>query len=525
VAAAPHDLTLPEVIHRAGRDQADLEAVIDGTRRVTYGQLQVEVDHAAAALMALGVAPGDRVSLWAPNSVDWLTVAYGVYACGAILVPLNTRFKGDEAAYILNKAGVELLITAGAFLGTDYPGMLRFAMAAAELPRLVLLGGSAPGATAWADALADGAGVSAAAIAQRQAGISPDNVSDIIFTSGTTGAPKGAMLTHGASTRTYLAWTEAVGLVEGDRYLCVYPFFHTAGLKSAALACALVGATLLPLAVFDVAAVMALVAAERVTVLPGPPSVFQSILSDPNLPTFDFSSLRLSITGAAVVPVQVVERMRSELHIERVVTGYGLTETTGTVTMCHFDDPAEVIAATVGRPLPGVEVRIVDDLGAEVPTGQPGEVTVRGFNVMKGYFADPDATAAAIDPDGWMTTGDIGTLDERGYLRITDRKKDMFIVGGFNAYPAEIEKLMLDHPDIAQVAVVGVPDERLGEVGVAFVIARPGCAPSPDDIVAWSRDRMANFKVPRRVVITAELPLNPSGKVLKFRLRQQAASG
>jgi acyl-CoA synthetase (AMP-forming)/AMP-acid ligase II len=354
--------------------------------------------------------------------------------------------------------------------------------------------------------------------------VRPEDLSDIIFTSGTTGTPKGAMLSHGASTRTYRAWTKSVGLRQGDRYLCIYPFFHTAGLKSAALACALAGATLLPQAVFDVPAVMATVAAERVTMLPGPPSVFQSILSHPDLAQFDLSSLRLSVTGAAVVPVQVVEQMRTALRFERVVTGYGLTETTGTVTMCSHDDPPGVIATTVGRPLPGVELRIVDDAGVDALPGTPGEVVVRGFNVMRGYYGDPEATAAAIDPDGWFATGDIGVLDAHGYLRITDRKKDMFIVGGFNAYPAEIEKIMLDHPGVAQVAVIGAPDQRLGEVGMAFVIPRAGISVDPEDIMGWCRERMANYKVPRRVVITSELPLTPSGKVVKFRLRAMAES-
>ena len=330
------------------------------------------------------------------------------------------------------------------------------------------------------------------------------------------------MLTHGASVRTYVAWSEAVGLRAGDRYLCVYPFFHTAGLKSAVLASVIRGAALIPHAVFDVAEVMAKVAAERVTVLPGPPSVFQSILAHPGLEGFDLGSLRLAVTGAAVVPTEVVERMRSELHIDRVVTGYGLTETTGTVSMCRHDDPPEVIATTVGRPLPGVEILIVDDSKRSVVTGEAGEILVRGFNVMKGYFADPAATAAAVDRDGWLWTGDIGLIDAAGNLRITDRKKDMFIVGGFNAYPAEIEKMMTGHPDLSQVAVIGVPDERLGEVGAAYVVARPGAHPNSEELISWCRARMANFKVPRRVHLVDELPLTPSGKVMKHVLRQQA---
>jgi HIP---CoA ligase len=332
------------------------------------------------------------------------------------------------------------------------------------------------------------------------------------------------VLTHGASVLTYGEWSRLVGLREGDRYLVVYPFFHTAGLKSGVLACILTGASIHPQPVFDVPTVMRRVAEERITMLPGPPTVFQAILNHPDLPSFDLSSLRLSVTGAAVVPVSIVRRMRDELHFENVVTGYGLTETTGTVSMCRHDDPPEVIAETVGRPLPGVEVRVVDDRGGNVTPGDPGEILVRGFNVMQGYFDNPTATAETIDADGWLRTGDIGLLDHGGNLRITDRKKDMFIVGGFNAYPAEIEAVLLGHADIAQVAVVGVADERLGEVGVAFAVARTGRTIDGDEVVAWCRARLANFKVPRRVIAVDALPVNASGKVVKFRLREWAAA-
>jgi HIP---CoA ligase len=285
------------------------------------------------------------------------------------------------------------------------------------------------------------------------------------------------------------------------------------------LACVLRGAAIVPHAVFDVVAVMERVAAERITMLPGPPTVFQSILNHPDFGSFDLSSLRLSVTGAATIPVDVIRRMRDELRFETVVTGYGLTETTGTVSMCRHDDPPDVIATTVGRPLPGVRVHVVDDTGGAVAHGEPGEILVRGFNVMREYFEDPRATEEAIDAEGWLRTGDIGFVGTDGNLRITDRKKDMFIVGGFNAYPAEIEGIMTGHPQVGQVAVVGVPDARLGEVGVAFVVPRPGHTVDPDEVVAWCRDHMANFKVPRSVRVVDSLPLNPTGKVLKFELR------
>jgi HIP---CoA ligase len=404
---------------------------------------------------------------------------------------------------------VELLV--------DVPGL-------ESLQEIVVLEGPARvGCTTVSEFAARASEAHGPEVARRRAALDGNNASDIIFTSGTTGKPKGAVLGHGASVRTYLAWSDLVGLRRGDRYLVVYPFFHTAGLKSGVLACVLRGATILPHAVFDVVPVMQRVAAERITMLPGPPTVFQSILNHPEFASFDLSSLRLSVTGAATVPVDVIRRMRADLRFETVVTGYGLTETTGTVSMCRHDDPPEVIATTVGRPLPGVNVRIMDAEGNSVAPGDPGEILVQGFNVMKEYFEDPAATKEAIDEDGWLSTGDIGVLGHDGNLRITDRKKDMYIVGGFNAYPAEIEGIMVGHPQVGQVAVVGIPDGRLGEVGVAFVVPRPGQDVDPDEVVAWCRDHMANFKVPRSVRIVDSLPLNPTGKVMKFELRAQLA--
>jgi acyl-CoA synthetase (AMP-forming)/AMP-acid ligase II len=312
-----------------------------------------------------------------------------------------------------------------------------------------------------------------------------------------------------------------VGLAEGDRYLVVNPFFHTFGYKAGIVACLLTGATILPAAVFDVDAVLALVEAERVTMLPGAPTIFLTVLNHPRRDEFDLSSLRTAVTGAAAVPVEMIRRMRTEMTFRTIVTAYGLTEATGTVTMCRPEDDPETIASTSGRAIPDTEVRIVDDEGAEVARGEPGEVVVKGYNVMLGYLDDPEATARAIDPDGWLHTGDVGVMDERGYVRITDRTKDMFIVGGFNAYPAEIENLMLRHPGIAQVAVVGVPDERMGEVGMAFVVPRAGAEVDVDQLRSWCREEMANFKVPRHFRVVDALPVNAGGKVLKFELREQ----
>jgi HIP---CoA ligase len=257
--------------------------------------------------------------------------------------------------------------------------------------------------------------------------------------------------------------------------------------------------------------------------LPGPPAIYQTILDHPDLAQFDMSTLRLSVTGAATVPVEMIRRMREELAFETIVTGYGLTESTGIATMCRHDDDIETIANTAGRAIPGMELKIADEHGYPLEPGEAGEVQVRGYNVMKGYFNNPEATAEAIDADGWLHTGDIGVVDEAGNLKITDRLKDMFIVGGFNAYPAEIENIMMNNPGVGQVAVVGVPDRRMGEVGVAFVVPRAGATVDPDELIAWCREHMANYKAPRRVEVVEALPLNASGKVLKYQLREKAA--
>ncbi len=286
------------------------------------------------------------------------------------------------------------------------------------------------------------------------------------------------------------------------------------------------GATILPHLVFDVPEVLRRIGEDRITMLPGAPTIYQSLLAHPALSDYDLSSLRLAVTGAAAIPVELIHRMRDELGFETIITGYGLTETCGIVTMCRYDDDPETIATTSGKAIPGVEVRCVDEAGAETPRGEPGEVVVRGYNVMRGYFDDEEETARTIDGDGWLHTGDIAVMDERGYVRITDRIKDMYIVGGFNCYPAEIENIMFSSNLFAQVAVIGVPDERMGEVGMAWVVPAPGLVPeiSADSVIAWCRENMANYKAPRRVEIVDELPTNASGKVLKYELRERAAA-
>ncbi|HET6874385.1 MAG TPA: FadD3 family acyl-CoA ligase [Acidimicrobiales bacterium] len=511
--------TIPEALLGRAAATPDRIAVTGDQAQLTWSELEELAERVARSLIGAGVEAGDRVALWAPNSVRWVAASFGVYMAGAALVPLNTRFRSAEAAYVVRASGARALLTVRDFLDQDFVATAESWDEVPALERVVDIGDAK-----WEAWLTEGDAVPADTVTARCGRLDGSAVSDIIFTSGTTGAPKGAVLTHGASIRTYEAWSDCVGLRGDDRYLVVYPFFHTAGLKSGILACVLKGAEIHPFAVFDVDAVMDYVARHRITMLPGPPTVFQSILDHPSFDRFDLSSLRLSVTGAAVVPVEVIRRMREDLRFETVVTGYGLTETTGTVSMCRHDDSAETIATTVGRPLPGVEVKVVDDAGTEQPPGQAGEILVRGFNVMKEYFHNPQATREAIDADGWLRTGDIGFVGDDGNIRITDRKKDMYISGGFNVYPAEVEGLILRHPAVAQVAVIGVPDGRLGEVGQAVVVPRSWADWDEGEFLQWCRDNMANYKVPRHVRLVEALPLNPSGKVMKYKLREEAAT-
>jgi acyl-CoA synthetase (AMP-forming)/AMP-acid ligase II len=516
-------LTVAAALERAVVKFGTLEALVDGDLRLNWSELLDRVDIAARALIATGINSGDRVAIWAQNTAEWVIAACAIHRCGAVLVPLNTRFKRPEATYILENAGVRLLFTVSEFLGTDYVELLGDRSALPLLEHVILLGGPARAqTTAWADFLSTAKSVPATAAAERAEALTPDDLCDILFTSGTTGLPKGAMLTHGASVRAYWSWSTVVGLTQGDRYLIINPFFHGFGLKSGILASILMGATILPHPVFDVPSVMRRVEEERITMLPGPPTVYMTMLDHPELKNFDLSSLRLSVTGAATVPVEMIHRMRSEMTFKTIVTGYGLTEATGIATMCRHTDDPEIIANTAGRAIPDVEVIVADENRQPVASGEPGEVLIRGYNIMKGFIGNPEATAEAIDEEGWLHTGDIGVMDVAGNLRITDRMKDMFIVGGFNAYPAEIENILLTHPGISQVAVLGIPDSRMGEIGVAFVIAKPEVTMTPNDIVAWSRESMANYKVPRHVIMVEEFPLNASGKVLKYVLRETA---
>lgn len=500
----------------------DRLAIDDGASRLTYPEL-VEVSRTfGASLVAAGIEPGDRVAVWAPNSARWVIALLGLSQAGAVLVPINTRFKGHEAVDLIARSRARALVTVNGFLDTDYVDLLRSTgVALDDLETIVVADGDAPpGSVPW-DEFLGRSDRHLGEVDARRAAVRGSDISDILFTSGTTGAPKGVVMTHDRTVAVATDWVAMTGLTTDDRYLMVNPFFHMFGLKAGILAGLAAGATMFPQAVFDVDAVLARIEAERVTVLPGPPTLYQAMLDQPGRDAFDLSTLRVAVTGAADIPVELIRRLHTELPFSVIITGYGLTEA-GTATSTSPGDDVEVIATTVGRPRPGFELRLVDERDIDVPVGQPGEILLRASSIMASYLDDPAATAAVLTPEGWLRTGDLGTMDQDDHLRIVGRTKDMFVVGGFNAYPAEIENALLGHPAVRQAAVIGVPDERLGEVGMAFVVAASSSL-SDSELISWCRERIANYKVPRGVRFVDELPLNATGKVHKEALRAQVS--
>lgn len=516
--------TLPALIRYTAARYGQQAAIIDGEVCIAFDDLLERSQAVARALMAHGVQAGERVAIWAPNLHEWIIAACGIHAAAAVLVPINTRMKGAEAADILARSGARLLFCIGNFLGQNYPAMLN-GLRPATLEHLVVLRegsmvkGPESGTIGWTHFLAAGASVAPSQVEARETTLTADSTADLMFTSGTTGRPKGVMAAHGPTIRAFEEWSKVVGLGAGDRYLIVNPFFHTFGYKAGWVAAFIRGATVYPQQVFDADEVLSRIATDRISFMPGPPTLFLTMLAHPRLKDYDISSLRSAVTGAATVPPILISRMREELGIDNVTTAYGLTECGGCATVCDPSDSVETVAGTCGRALPGTEVCCVDSQGNSVAAGEAGEVLLRGYHVMQGYFEDAAATREAIDADGWLHTGDVGVLDAHGYLRITDRLKDMYISGGFNVYPAEVERLMSPHPAIAQLAVIGVADERMGEVGCACVVLRSGASASEADIIAWARGAMANYKVPRFVRFMDALPMNASNKVDKKLLR------
>ncbi|WP_322936397.1 FadD3 family acyl-CoA ligase [Nocardioides bizhenqiangii] len=498
--------TIPAILRAAAERYGDQPAYVEGARAVSFAELHDQVRELARRYVGHGLAAGEPVVVWGPNSIEWVIAALATTYAGGTLVPANSRYTGHEVADLVDRTGATVVMVADGFLGRSQVQELR---AASDLPSVRAMGELSRLSLDHRGEERHVREVTIDEVEARADAVSPDDVADILFTSGTTGRPKGAMSAHRQSIGVARAWAELGGVSADDRYLVVNPFFHSFGYKIGILVGLLTGATLYPVATFDVDQTMQLIESERITLLPGAPTIYQSLLTAPGRAERDLSSLRLAVTGAAVVPVVLIERMRDELAIDHVVTAFGMTEAV-VVTMCRDGDSAETVATTCGRAIPGMETRI------DAPAGEAGELLVRGDYVMLGYLDDPAATAEAIDADGWLHTGDVGVLDDEGNLRITDRLKDMYISGGFNVYPAEVEQALMRMDGIQDVAVVGVPDERMGEVGKAYVV---GTA-SADEVIAFARQRLANFKVPRLVETVEALPRNLSGKVLKNELRK-----
>lgn len=531
--------TIPEMLDAQAERRASAEAVVAADVRLDFRTLRERALDLAAALAARGIQPGDRIAVWAPNGWRWTIVAAGCWYAGATLVPISTRFGAFEVGDILTRAEAAALFVENGFLGQDYVALLRqdFGEPAdgrpfAGLPGahiLVGLDGVPTGGVGFDTLLAEGAAqprppdrheATAPATTPVTTARKATDLAEILFTSGTTGQPKAVLLDHRTLLASYRDYGHIAGFRPGDRYLVVMPFGHGGGLNGCLLTCLIHGMANVPLAAFTPAEALEIIEREQITVLLGPPQLYGQLLNAPELASHDVSSLRVALTGAASVPPSLIEELRA-LGIERVVNAYGAIETS-VISMTRADDPVEVIVGSAGRAMPGMEIQIADDAGHPLPAGETGEIYVRGSGLMLGYL-DPDQTAAAIDGDGWFHTGDIGVMDRSGNVRIVDRRHDLFHVGGFNVYPAEVESFLLRHPAIDAVAVVGQPDGKLGSVGVAFVVPSPDTGLDPDQVVGWAREKMAGYKVPRRVELVAALPLNPTGKVDKIRLRALAA--
>ncbi len=507
----PQPSTIPHVAEDAARRWGDALALLENGEEWSFNQLWQRARESASAFLAQGIGKGDRIAIWAPNCREWIVIALGAMTAGAAVVPLNTRLKGREAGDILRRTQAMLLFTVDDFLDTDYPALI----AEENLPDLQKTLVISHDLSAF---LSGGKGTDDPAVDAALADLSPDDISDIMFTSGTTGMPKGVLTTHSRIVPMFRHWVEVMGLEEGERYLIINPFFHSFGFKAGWVASLIAGAVTIPMPSFDIAAVIERIEQDRVNFLPGPPTIYQALLAAKAKKDFDTSSLRGAATGAATVPPELIRRMREELNLTDTVTAYGMTECS-TITACRRGDPVDLIAMSCGKAIPGLEIMIAGTDGAEVARCNTGEIWVRGYAVMLGYLDDPKATAQTIDTDGWLHTGDVGEMDENDYVRITDRKKDMYISGGFNCYPAEIEKLLSEHPAVGMVAVIGIADERMGEVGKAFVVTRPGAEIDETSLQQWALKNMANYKVPKIIQFCKALPLNASGKVLKTELR------
>jgi fatty-acyl-CoA synthase len=478
-----------------------------------YRELNERADRVARALVAAGLEPGDRMGIWAPNCAEWVLVQYASAKAGVILVNVNPAYRTSELEYVLNQSGVKLLVAARAFKSSDYVAMVEdVAPRCSALERTVFL--ESPD---WEELLAAGDGDVALPDC-----LQFDDPINIQYTSGTTGFPKGATLSHHNILNNGFFVAEACGYTPEDRVCIPVPFYHCFGMVMGNLGCSTHGSCMVvPAPAFEARATLEAVQDERCTSLYGVPTMFIAELDDADFDSFDLSSLRTGIMAGSPCPVEVMRSVIDRMHMSQVTICYGMTETSPVSTQTGADDDIEHRTATVGRVHPHVEVKIVDPAsGTLMPAGEPGELCTRGYSVMLGYWNEPDKTAEAIDRAGWMHTGDLATMDSDGYIKIVGRSKDMVIRGGENVYPREIEEFLYTHPDITDVQVVGVPDERYGEEIAAFVIPRAGAELDVESVREFCKGRIAHHKVPRYVICIDEFPMTVTGKIQKFKLRE-----
>ncbi|MFV2119541.1 AMP-binding protein [Streptomyces sp. Act-28] len=500
----------------------DREALVDvgSGRRWTYAEFGAAVDELARAFLASGVERGDRVGIWAVNCPEWVLVQYATARVGAVMVNINPAYRAPELAYVLDQAGVSLLVASLAHKGSDYRALVEQVRAGCPALREVVYIGDA----SWDELVARTAPEGAVELAAREALLSCDDPVDIQYTSGTTGFPKGAVLSHHNILNNGFFVGETLGYTERDRICLPVPFYHCFGMVMGNLAATSHGAcVVIPAPSFDPAATLRAVQQERCTSLYGVPTMFIAELNLPDFAAYDLSSLRTGIMAGSPCPVGVMKRVVAEMNMAEVSICYGMTETSPVSTQTRRDDDLERRTSTVGRVLPHVEVKVVDPVsGVTLPRGEAGELCTRGYGVMLGYWDEPERTAEAIDEGRWMHTGDLAVMREDGYVRIVGRIKDMIIRGGENVYPREVEEFLYGHPKVADVQVVGVPDERYGEEVLACVIPRdPADPPTYEEIAAYCRDRLAHYKVPRRLEVLDAFPMTVSGKVRKVELRER----
>jgi fatty-acyl-CoA synthase len=515
------DATIGETLRRTVELHPAREALLvrDQGYRATYAELWEQVDLAARGLLARGIEKGDRVGIWAPNRSEWVVTQFAAARVGAILVNVNPAYKTTELQHALVKVGVKLLIHSRGFRQTDYRAMIdEVRDNCPELQATLLLEDE------WVALLAAGAGVDEAALAAREAQLHPDDPINIQFTSGTTGLPKGATLSHRNVLNNGFFNGQMLRYSEHDRICVPVPFYHCFGCVLGNLAAVTHGAcVVVPGEAFDPLVVLEAVAEERCTSLYGVPTMFIAELEEPRFAEFDLSSLRTGIMAGAPCPIEVMKRVRTDMHMPEVTIACGMTETSPVSTQTAVDDPVEKRVATVGRAHPHVEVKIVDPgTGAVVPRGTPGEQCTRGYSVMLGYWGDEEATARAVDEDGWMHTGDLSTMDDDGYVKIVGRIKDMIIRGGENIYPREIEEFLLTIDGVSDAYVIGVPSERYSEEVMAWVKLRDGVRLTGEELRAVCNGRIATYKIPRYWKVVDSFPMTVTGKVQKFRMRELA---